>query len=86
MLKIGFSAETENLLENAQKKLESKKLDLIAANDVTSPDSGFAVDTNRVTLISKEGGIEALPLMTKKEVADKILDRVVDLLAEKAKK
>ncbi|MFC1928347.1 bifunctional phosphopantothenoylcysteine decarboxylase/phosphopantothenate--cysteine ligase CoaBC [Chloroflexota bacterium] len=80
-LKIGFAAETEDVLENAKKKLESKQLDIIVANDVTSLDSGFGVDTNRVTLIDRDGKEESLPLLSKREVAAKILDRVVGLLS-----
>ena len=83
-LKVGFAAETENVVENARRKLQSKKVDLFVANDVTSPDSGFSVDTNRVTIISRDGMAEELPLMTKREVADKILDRVVALLRKSA--
>ncbi len=82
-IRVGFAAETENVVANARKKLASKQLDLIAANDVTSPDSGFGVDTNRVTLIDKNGKTENLPLMTKREVADKILDRVVGMMGKK---
>ena len=82
-LKVGFAAETENVVENAKRKLEAKKVDLFVANDVTAPDSGFAVDTNRVTLISRDGSVENLPLMTKREVADKILDRVVGMLRKR---
>ena len=78
-IRVGFAAETEDIVENARKKLQNKQLDLIVANDVTSPDSGFNVDTNRVTLISRGGKTESLPLMTKREVADKILDRVAGL-------
>lgn len=83
-IKIGFSAETENLIENAKQKLQSKKLDLMVANDVTAADSGFAVDTNKVTLIDKKGNVEDLPLMTKREVAERVLDRVVGMLGKKA--
>jgi len=83
-LKIGFAAESENLIENARDELTRKQLDLVAANDITAPDSGFEVDTNRVTMIDKDGKIEDLPLMSKREVADRILDRVVGLLAKKA--
>ena len=79
---IGFAAETEELVANAQSKLERKKLDLIVANDVSASDAGFAVDTNRVTLLSADGSIEALPLMSKMEVAEAILDRVVLLLKQ----
>lgn len=77
---VGFAAESEDLLKNASEKLETKKLDLIAANDITAKDAGFSVDTNRVTLIAAEGGHEALPLMTKAEVSQQVLDRVVDIL------
>jgi phosphopantothenoylcysteine decarboxylase/phosphopantothenate--cysteine ligase len=77
---VGFAAETEDLLENARDKLERKRLDLIAANDVSAVDAGFAVDTNRVTLLSADGVVEALPLMAKEEVAHEIWDRVTQLL------
>ena len=78
-LKVGFSAETENLLDNARQKLEKKQLALIVANDITAADSGFGVDTNKVTLIDRDGKVEELPLMSKREVADRILDKVVEL-------
>jgi phosphopantothenoylcysteine decarboxylase/phosphopantothenate--cysteine ligase len=83
-IKVGFAAESENLVANAKKKLAKKKLDLIVANDITDKKSGFGVDTNKVTLIDKKGKAESLPLMSKREVADKILDRVVGLLRNKA--
>jgi phosphopantothenoylcysteine decarboxylase/phosphopantothenate--cysteine ligase len=83
-LKVGFAAETENVIENARRKLEAKKVDLVVANDVSSADSGFSVDTNRVTIISRDGTAEDLPLMTKREVADKILDRVVSMLGKRS--
>jgi phosphopantothenoylcysteine decarboxylase / phosphopantothenate---cysteine ligase len=67
--------------ENAKEKLKQKALDLIVANDITAEDSGFGTDTNRVTIIDRMGGIDALPLLTKQEVADRILDRVAQLLA-----
>ena len=82
-IKVGFAAESENMVENARKKLEAKQLDIIVANDITAADSGFAVDTNKVTLIDKQGNVEELPLMTKREVADNILDRVGELLAKR---
>ncbi len=82
-IKVGFAAESENLVENARKKLEMKQLDIIVANDITEADSGFTVDTNKVTLIDKQGNAEELPLMTKREVADKILDRVGELTKKK---
>jgi phosphopantothenoylcysteine decarboxylase/phosphopantothenate--cysteine ligase len=84
-IRVGFAAETtENLLEHAKKdELVKKNLDLVAANDITAPGAGFDVDTNIVTLIDRKGKIENLPLMSKREVADKILDRVVRLLRKK---
>lgn len=76
---VGFAAETEDLLANAQEKLERKGLDLIAANDVGAADAGFAVDTNRITLLLADGGVEELPLMSKQEVAHELWDRVLRL-------
>jgi phosphopantothenoylcysteine decarboxylase/phosphopantothenate--cysteine ligase len=73
-LTVGFAAETEDLLANARGKLERKNLDLIVANDVSANDAGFAVDTNRVTLLFKDGRVEALPLLSKTEVAERILE------------
>jgi phosphopantothenoylcysteine decarboxylase / phosphopantothenate---cysteine ligase len=80
-IKVGFAAESANLEENAREKLKQKGLDLIVANDISSGDSGFDVDTNRVTIIDKEGGVDGLPLLTKHEVAERVLDRVAQLLA-----
>ena len=80
ILKIGFSAETENLIKNTRKKLRDKKCDLFVANDVTAAGSGFDVDTNKVTLIDRNGDIEALPLMSKREAAERVLDRVAEFL------
>jgi phosphopantothenoylcysteine decarboxylase/phosphopantothenate--cysteine ligase len=77
-IRVGFAAESENLVINAKKKLDDKVLDLIVANDVTAPGSGFGTDTNKVTLISRDGEEEALPLMTKREVADRVWDWVVE--------
>ena len=82
LVKVGFAAESENLLANAQSKLLSKGLHLIAANDITAGDSGFASDTNRVILLDRESGVEELPLMTKYEVGNRILDRVAAILAQ----
>jgi len=82
-LKVGFAAESENIVANARQKLEKKQLDIIVANDITDKDSGFGVDTNKVTLIDRSGNVENLPLLTKREVADRILDRVVELLAKR---
>ncbi len=79
-LKIGFAAETEELLANARDKLDRKALDLIVANDVSKEGSGFGADTNKVILVSKSGEVEDLPLMSKQDVANRILDRVRALL------
>jgi phosphopantothenoylcysteine decarboxylase / phosphopantothenate---cysteine ligase len=70
---IGFAAETENLIENARKKLDEKRADLIVANDVSVSDSGFDVDTNRIALVSSDGVVE-LPLLSKLEAAGRIID------------
>ena len=78
---IGFAAETRDVLENAREKLVRKKLDLIVANDVSAVDSGFEVDTNRVTLLDASGGRDPLPLMSKPAVAERIIDRLVAMLA-----
>ncbi len=83
-IKVGFAAESEKVVENARQKLEKKRLDIIVANDITDADSGFGVDTNKVTLIDRDGKIDNLPLLTKREVADRILDRVVGMLVKKA--
>jgi phosphopantothenoylcysteine decarboxylase/phosphopantothenate--cysteine ligase len=77
---VGFALETERVLEHARTKLARKDLDLIVVNDATEPGAGFAVDTNRVTLLDRDGSIEELPLLPKTEVADAILDRVGRML------
>jgi phosphopantothenoylcysteine decarboxylase/phosphopantothenate--cysteine ligase len=77
---VGFAAETQELLANAQAKLREKNLDLIAANDVSQEGSGFRTDTNRVTLLWADGRQEPLPLMTKREVAQHLLQRVSQLV------
>jgi phosphopantothenoylcysteine decarboxylase / phosphopantothenate---cysteine ligase len=79
-LVVGFAAESRDLLENATHKLKSKGLDFIAANDISANDAGFAVETNRVTLLFADGHQEVLPLMSKTEVAEVILERVAKLL------
>jgi phosphopantothenoylcysteine decarboxylase/phosphopantothenate--cysteine ligase len=79
-IKVGFAAESSNLVENAREKLKQKGLDFIVANDITASDSGFGADTNRVTIIDRKGKIDSLPLLAKREVADKVLDRVAALL------
>ena len=77
---VGFAAETQNLLANAQDKLRRKRLDMIVANDVTAEGSGFGTDTNQATLIGLNGLIETLPLLSKHEVAHRLLDQVWELL------
>jgi phosphopantothenoylcysteine decarboxylase/phosphopantothenate--cysteine ligase len=73
---VGFAMETENLVENAKSKLKSKNMDLIVGNDLSSPDAGFRADTNIVKIIDRSGRVESLPLLDKREVADRILDRI----------
>lgn len=80
-LTVGFAAESQDLLHNASIKLEAKQLDLIVANDISSSDAGFEVDTNRATILDAGGGKEVLPLMGKSEVAQFVLERVVGLLS-----
>jgi phosphopantothenoylcysteine decarboxylase / phosphopantothenate---cysteine ligase len=77
---VGFAAESRDLLENANSKLHSKGLDLIAANDISAQDAGFSVETNRVTLLFADGRRESLPLMSKSEVAETIIARLAALL------
>jgi len=77
---VGFAAETQEVLANAKSKLKSKHLDLIVANDVSASDSGFSVDTNRVTLLRSDGRAVPLPLLTKDEVADRVIAEVISLL------
>jgi len=78
---VGFAAETDQVAENARKKLTDKNADLIVANDVTAEGAGFDVDTNIVTLFARDGRDLALPKLTKREVAHRILDEVVRLTA-----
>ena len=75
---VGFAAETDNLLKNAKSKLGKKKLDLIVANDVTKPGAGFNVDTNIAVLITSDGSTEE-PLQTKRQLAERILDKVLQI-------
>jgi len=77
---VGFAAESQDLLQNASNKLESKKLDFIAANDISASDAGFSVETNRITLLFADGRKEVLSLMSKNEVAGIIMERVAALL------
>jgi phosphopantothenoylcysteine decarboxylase/phosphopantothenate--cysteine ligase len=80
---IGFAAETEDIVANARKKLKEKNLDLIVVNDVTKPDAGFGTDTNQVKILYPSGEIKDLPLMSKEEVSQFILDDVVKLLKQR---
>jgi len=82
---VGFAAETSELMENAETKLKEKNLDLIVANDVTQPGAGFGVDTNIVKILDAAGKVRKLPLLSKDEVADIILDQVVKLVKKKEK-
>lgn len=75
---VGFAAETENLLDNARRKLDKKNLDMIVANDVSKPGAGFNVDTNIATLITRDGMTDC-PLQSKAELAETILDKVMEL-------
>ena len=79
---VGFAAELQHLLENARAKLAAKKLDLIVANDIGAADAGFAVDTNRVVLLYPDGRNEALPLMSKEEISQVVMQQLVALLVE----
>jgi phosphopantothenoylcysteine decarboxylase/phosphopantothenate--cysteine ligase len=75
-LLVGFAAETEDLVGNARKKLDAKNLDLVVANDVTRPSAGFGGETNAVVLLRRDGGRVDLPLASKREIAERILDEV----------
>ena len=80
MIVVGFALETQDLLENATAKLRTKQLDLVVANVAGEPGAGFGEETNRVTILDATGGIDALPLLSKHAVAERILDRVEALL------
>ena len=81
-VRVGFAAESQNLVENAKAKVGSKQLDLIVANDITAEGSGFGSDTNQVTLIDRDLKVEELPLLTKYDVSNRILDRIKDLFRD----
>jgi phosphopantothenoylcysteine decarboxylase/phosphopantothenate--cysteine ligase len=81
---VGFAAETDDLVENAAGKLRTKRLDLIVGNDISQPDAGFEVDTNRAVILDADGGMDTLPLLAKSDLAGVILDKVARLLVEKA--
>lgn len=81
---VGFAAESQDLKSNAIKKMQAKAMDMIVANDITDPQAGFNVDTNKVLLLFSDGSSEQLPLMQKSEVAEKILQYLVSWLVEGA--
>ena len=78
---VGFALETERAVESGRAKLDAKDLDLVVVNDASETGAGFGVDTNRVTLLARDGSQDCLPLMSKDEVADAILDRVEELIS-----
>lgn len=80
---VGFAAETVGLEDNAAKKLAAKHLDMVVANDVSREGAGFGVDTNIVKILCSDGSVEDLPIMAKEELADIIMDRVVERVAQK---
>jgi phosphopantothenoylcysteine decarboxylase/phosphopantothenate--cysteine ligase len=80
---VGFAVETDQLVEYAKKKMIQKNMDFIVANDITQAGAGFQAETNIVKILDRQGGAEDLPLMDKKRVADRILDRVIALRKEK---
>jgi phosphopantothenoylcysteine decarboxylase/phosphopantothenate--cysteine ligase len=80
---VGFAAETDDLVDNAASKLRTKRLDLIVGNDISEPDAGFEVDTNRAVILDADGGIDTLPLQAKSDLAGVILDKVARLLEHK---
>ncbi|MEE2700973.1 MAG: bifunctional phosphopantothenoylcysteine decarboxylase/phosphopantothenate--cysteine ligase CoaBC [Chloroflexota bacterium] len=80
VVKVGFAAESQDLLENAEKKIRTKGLEFIVANDITLEGAGFGVDNNKVTILDNKGGALDLPLMTKYEVAHHVLDKLVEVL------
>ncbi|MFL2756166.1 MAG: bifunctional phosphopantothenoylcysteine decarboxylase/phosphopantothenate--cysteine ligase CoaBC [Dehalococcoidia bacterium] len=83
LIKIGFAAESDNLIENGKSKIQSKSLDLIVANDILDKNNGFESDTNKVSIIHPNGDVEVVPTMPKYEVANEILDRMIPLFNKK---
>jgi len=79
-IRVGFAAESHDVVANAREKVKRKGLDLIVANDITEKDCGFGTETNRVAIIDGKGKSEELPLLPKGEVADRILDRLLTML------
>ncbi len=83
MLVVGFAAETSDVVGYARSKMEKKGLDMVVANDITKAGAGFNTDTNIATILNKSGGEVELPLMSKREMADKILDEIIKLRKKK---
>ena len=79
---IGFAAESKNLKANAREKLNEKEMDMIVANDISDPLAGFGVDTNKVLLMYSDGSTEQLPMMSKSDVADKVIQHLQSWLIE----
>ena len=82
-MKVGFAAETENMLSQARQKLKEKNLDLIAANNVSGDNTGFGSDNNEVVLIDREGNVNELGLLSKYEIGQHILNAVIPMLKPK---
>jgi phosphopantothenoylcysteine decarboxylase/phosphopantothenate--cysteine ligase len=82
-IRVGFAAESEKIIANAQAKLEKKRLDLIVANDIVAKGSGIGADANQVVIIDRKGKVDELPLLAKREVADRILDKIAQFLGKK---
>ena len=80
---VGFAAESENIIQSATEKLHRKQLDLIVANDISAPGIGFQSDNNQVVLIDRNAQVESLPLLTKTEIANILLDRILGQLNER---
>ncbi len=80
---VGFALETDDVVANARRKLEKKGFDLLVANDAREEGAGFGVDTNRVSILDTEGGQEDLPLMSKDEVAEELMERIAHRLDAK---
>ena len=80
LVKVAFAAETQDLIANARRKIQAKGADFIVANDVSAADSGFAVDTNKVTILDASGSEESLPVLSKYEVANAILSKALPLI------
>ena len=83
LIKIGFAAESDNLIQNGKSKIQSKSLDLIVANDILDKENGFESDTNKVSIIHPNGDVEVIPTMPKYEVGNEILDRMIRLFNKK---